>query len=491
MDCLIIGAGPAGLTAAWQLAKAGKQAVVFEQDDVVGGIARTTVYNGCRFDIGGHRFYTKVELVQQLWREILGEELLLRPRLSRIYYGGKFFDYPLKPVNALLGLGPIEAARIGGSYLWARAFPDPEERNFAQWVSNRFGRRLYEIFFKTYTEKVWGMPCSEISADWAAQRIKNLDLVAALRNALLGERAAADGRAITTLIEEFHYPRLGPGQMWETAAARLAARGVETRLRQRVESIRHDGERVRAIRVRDAEGAAHETSGTHVVSSMALQTLLSSLDPPPPPEVLAAARRLRYRDFLTVALIVNQPALFPDNWIYVHSPDVKLGRIQNYKNWSPHMVADPRTSALGLEYFVSEGDALWSAADAELIALGKRELALLGLARAADVVDGCVIRMPKAYPVYDEHYQAALGVIRPWLARLSNLHAVGRNGQHRYNNQDHSMVTACYAVENILAGRALRDVWDVNVEAEYGEEIRPAAAPRLEDRRTPRRIEGA
>ncbi|HEU4427304.1 MAG TPA: NAD(P)/FAD-dependent oxidoreductase, partial [Myxococcota bacterium] len=426
-----------------------------------------------------------------LWHEILGDELITRPRLSRIYYQGKFFDYPLKPMNALLGLGPIEAVRIGLSFLRSQLFPSPRELSFEDWVVNRFGRRLYEIFFKTYTEKVWGLPCTEISADWAAQRIKNLDLVAALKNALLGERARAGGPRITTLIEEFHYPRFGPGQMWETAAARLAALGIETRLQTRVEAIRHDGARVRALRVRDASGALREESGAHVISSMALQTLICTLDPPPPPEVLAAARRLKYRDFLTVALIVNQPELFPDNWIYIHSPDVKLGRIQNYKNWSPQMVADARTTALGLEYFVSEGDALWNAGDTELIALAKRELAVLGLARPADVMDGCVIRMPKAYPVYDEHYQDALRVIRPWLARLTNLHAVGRNGQHRYNNQDHSMVTACYAVENILAGKPLRDVWDVNVEEEYGEERRIGDEPSTRDRQTPRRVAGA
>jgi protoporphyrinogen oxidase len=294
------------------------------------------------------------------------------------------------------------------------------------------------------------------------------------------------------LIEEFHYPRLGPGQMWEAAATRLAARGIETRLQHRVEAVRHDGARVRSLLVRDAAGVAGGAQGGHVISSMALQTLLRALEPAPPPEVLDAARRLKYRDFLTVGLIVSRPDLFPDNWLYIHSPDVKLGRIQNYKNWSPEMVADPGTTALGLEYFVNAGDALWNAADAELVAFATRELALLGLARPADVVDGCVIRMPKAYPVYDEHYQEALRVIRGWLARLSNLHPVGRNGLHRYNNQDHSMLTACHAVENLLAGERVRDVWDVNVEEEYGEERRSGGdAPHASDRQTPRRIEGA
>ena len=492
MDCVIIGAGPAGLTAAWQLAKAGKRAALFEQDGIVGGISRTDEYKGYRFDIGGHRFFTKVERVQQLWVEILDEDFLVRPRLSRIYYDGKFFDYPLKPMNALLGLGPVEAVRIGFSYLMAQAFPHREERNFEQWVSNRFGRRLFEIFFKTYTEKVWGMPCSEINADWAAQRIKNLDLLAAVKNALLGARTSAEGEVITTLIEQFHYPRLGPGQMWETAARRLRdEHGVETHLRHRVESILHDGQRVRSLLVRDASGGLREVTGEHFVSSMPVQTLLRAMDPPPPAEVLAAADQLRYRDYLTVVLIVNQPELFPDNWIYIHSPDVKLGRIQNYKNWSPHMVADPSKTALGLEYFVQEGDAYWRASDAELIELGKRETERLGLARARDVEDGCVIRMPKAYPVYDGDYQGALQVIRKWVDGLSNLHLIGRNGQHRYNNQDHSMVTACYAAENIVAGRRVHDVWDVNVDAEYHEEVRAGEGQQPGDRLVPERVADA
>jgi protoporphyrinogen oxidase len=370
----------------------------------------------------------------------------------------------------------------------AQAFPHQEERNFEQWVSNRFGSRLFEIFFKTYTEKVWGMPCTEINADWAAQRIKNLDLLAAVKNALLGARTNAEGEVITTLIEQFHYPRLGPGQMWETAARRLRQEhGVETHLQHRVESILHDGARVRSLLVRDASGGVREVTGEHFVSSMPVRTLLRCMDPLPPPEVLAAADQLRYRDYLTVVLIVNQPELFPDNWIYIHSPDVKLGRIQNYKNWSPHMVADARKTALGLEYFVQGGDEYWSASDAELIELGKRETELLGLAKARDVEDGCVIRMPKAYPVYDGDYQGALQVIRKWLDGLPNLHLVGRNGQHRYNNQDHSMVTACYAAENIVAGRQVHDVWEVNVDAEYHEEVRAGDKQPSGDRQVPGR----
>ena len=486
---VIIGAGPAGLTAAWELNRLGHGAVVYEQDALVGGISRTCEYKGYRFDIGGHRFFTKVQLVQDLWQEMLEGEFLVRPRLSRIYYDGKFFDYPLKPMNALLGLGPIEAARIGISFLWSQAYPAREERNFKDWISNRFGGRLFEIFFKTYTEKVWGMDCTEISADWAAQRIKNLDLIAAVRNALIGERTRA-GEVITTLIDQFHYPKHGPGEMWESCTRKLAASGVETHLRHRVASIRHGGGRVNSIVVEGPDGTQSEVTGDHFLSSMPIRTLMHSMDPAPPRTVLEAADKLRYRDFLTVVLIVEQEEVFPDNWIYIHSPDVKLGRIQNFKNWSPHMVPEEGKTALGLEYFVQQDDEVWSASDEELIALGTRECDHLGLASAGDVVDGTVIRMPKAYPVYDDVYQDALAEIRAWVhGETSNLQLIGRNGQHRYNNQDHSMVTAVYAARNVAAGRAEYDVWDVNVEDDYHEDVRDAEAGAASgDRMVPGRV---
>ena len=464
---VIIGGGPAGLTAAYELSKHGRGSLVLEQDELVGGISRTVEHNGYRFDIGGHRFFTKVPYVQELWEELLGEEFLIRPRLSRIYYDGKFFDYPLRPFAALKSLGPLEAMRIGASYVRSNVFPERPERNFEQWVSNRFGKRLFQIFFKTYTEKVWGMPCSEISADWAAQRIKNLDLVALVKSALT---PSGGKQQITTLIEEFQYPRFGPGQMWETCVERLAERGVSTRLRTRVESLEHADGRVRAVHVRGPNGS-ERIEGESFVSTMPVRALLNALQPAPPAAILEAANRLRYRDFLTVGLMVRGRDLFPDNWIYIHSPDVKLGRIQNFKNWSPAMVPDPSMSSLGLEYFVQEGDELWEAPDDELLALGERECVQLGLIPANSVEDGVVIRMPKAYPVYDDVYQQALQEIRTWLAGLPNLHLVGRNGQHRYNNQDHSMLTAVYAARNIVAGREVHDVWDVNVEEEYHEEV--------------------
>jgi len=468
--CVVIGGGPAGLTAAYELAKLDRHSIVFEQDALVGGISRTVNYKGYRFDIGGHRFFTKVEMVEALWDEILHEEFLVRPRLSRIFYGGKFFDYPLKPMNALLGLGPIEAVRIGVSYLASMLFPYEDERTFDKWVSNRFGKRLFEIFFKTYTEKVWGMPCDEMSADWAAQRIKNLDLLTAVRNAFLGERGAG-GEVVTTLIEQFRYPPHGPGQMWESCVKRLADKGVETITETRVESLRHENGRIVSALVNGPAGR-REVEGEHFLSSMPVRTLLNCMDPAPPADILAAANSLRYRDFLTVGLIVDQEETFPDNWIYIHSPDVKLGRIQNFKNWSPHMVPDTSMTSLGLEYFVNEGDELWTSTDEELIELGKKECDLLGLAPADKVIDGTVIRVPKAYPIYDDNYQDALKEIRGWLDGLPNLHLVGRNGQHRYNNQDHSMVTAVYAARNIAAGATEYDVWDVNVEDDYHEEVK-------------------
>ncbi|HEV2854323.1 MAG TPA: NAD(P)/FAD-dependent oxidoreductase [Thermoanaerobaculia bacterium] len=473
---VVIGAGPGGLTAAWELARQGLPAAVVEQDEAVGGLARTVTYKGYRFDIGGHRFFTKVDLVREIWEEILGEDFLERPRLSRIFYGDKFFAYPLKPFEALRGLGLLETLRIGASYLRAQLDPSPEERNFEQWVSNRFGRRLYEIFFKTYTEKVWGIPCTEIEAEWAAQRIKNLDLKAAVKNALLGSRARG-GEVITTLIDRFHYPRLGPGMMWERLRDRLEEKGVPTWTGLRVTGIRHERGRVESVATRDRQGRERIIPATHVLSTMPIRELIHALDPPPPPEIAAAADRLRYRDFLTVVLIVDRAEVFPDNWIYVHSPKVKVGRVQNFKSWSPEMVPDPSKTSLGLEYFVQENDELWSSSDADLAALGAREMAALGLIREEEVIDSTVVRMPKAYPVYDGSYHEALAALRGYLSGLSNLQLIGRNGQHHYNNQDHSMLTGIYAARN--AAGASYDVWSVNVEQEYHEEVsKPAVTGR-------------
>ncbi|HYD50935.1 MAG TPA: NAD(P)/FAD-dependent oxidoreductase [Terriglobales bacterium] len=482
---VIIGGGPAGLTAAYELSKLGMGSTVLEADDQVGGLSRTVSYRGYRFDIGGHRFFSKVPLINEVWREILGDQLLIRPRLSRIHYDGKFFDYPLKPLNALLGLGPVETLLVCLSYARAQLSPAGDETSFESWVSNRFGTRLYEIFFKTYTEKVWGIPCSEISADWAAQRIKNLSLREAVRNALLSSARASDGQVITSLIERFQYPRLGPGMMWEQCEQLLAQRSVPTLRGLRVERIRHERGRVVAVFARDNHGELVELPASHCISSMPIRELIHALDPAPPAEVLAAAAGLRYRDYLTVVLILQRPEVFPDNWIYIHSPEVKLGRIQNYKNWSPEMVPDSSKTSLGLEYFLWEGDEEWTWSTERLLELGTRECSRIGLIDPSEVDDGTIVRMQKAYPIYDQSYRRNLDTVRSYLGQIDNLQLIGRNGQHRYNNQDHSMLTGIYAARNLAAG-ANYDVWSVNVEEEYHEQASlPATSG---DRLFPQRI---
>jgi protoporphyrinogen oxidase len=467
-SAIVIGAGPAGLTAAYLLASRGWRVTVVEQESQVGGLARTVEYDGYRFDIGGHRFFTKVQAVSDLWRAMLGPEFLRRPRLSRIYYNGRFFHYPLRPVEALLGLGVGNALLVLLSYLRRRLWPTRPERTFEDWVSNRFGTRLYRIFFKTYTEKVWGIPCDRISAQWAAQRIKGLSLWTAVRSAVFRRKA---GSTIKTLTEEFEYPRFGPGQMWERFRREVEARGGTVRLRTRVSALHHRDHRMTGVTVVD-DGGAMALAADAVLSTMPLRELVAALDPPAPPDVQAAAARLKYRDFLTVALIVDAEHLFPDNWIYVHDPTVKVGRIQNFKNWSPDMVPDRRRTCLGLEYFCFEGDGLWTMPDAALVELGRRELGALGLVDPARVIGGTVVRVPKAYPVYDEGYEAALGVVREYLAGFANLQVAGRNGMHKYNNQDHSMVTAMLAVRNLLGDHV--DVWAVNADDEYHEAVDPA-----------------
>ncbi len=469
---VVIGAGPAGLTAAYLLSKAGCRVTVLEADTIVGGISRTAQYRGFRFDIGGHRFFTKIEPVAQLWEEMLGPEFITVPRLSRIHYRGRYFDYPLKAANALRGLGIWNAIRIVLSYLHARLYPSAVEENFEQWVTNRFGRRLYEIFFKTYTEKVWGIPCSEIRAEWAAQRIQGLSLERAILNAASLNRRPS---AIKSLIHEFRYPRLGPGQMWEACSDRIQAMGNRVLLQHFVKSVESVGNRIVAVRAETPEGERRFVAD-HVISTTDLRGLIRALDPPAPAPVAAAASGLRYRDFLVVALILDRDNLFPDNWIYVHTPGVKVGRIQNFNNWSRAMVPEAGKTCLGFEYFCFEGDGLWEAHDADLIALASRELEQLGLAPAGLVRDGTVIRMPKAYPIYDGAYRRHLDALRAWLDPIDNLHTVGRNGMHKYNNQDHSMLTAMMAVWNMQG--AAYDLWSVNTDYEYHEEQRrPSTRP--------------
>ena len=463
---VIIGAGPAGLTTAYELSKANARSVVLEKDDIVGGISRTVKHKGYGFDIGGHRFFTKVQPVEDMWHEVMGEDMLLRSRLSRIYYGKRFFYYPLRPANALWNLGIVNAIMILVSYLKALLFPEKPEKNFEQWVSNRFGKRLYNIFFKTYTEKVWGMPCTEISAEWPAQRIKGLSLLSALKGALL-KASEKKKDVIKTLIGSFHYPRKGPGMMWERVASIVTERGSSIRMNTETVGIEWS-DRVTGIRCRSGD-SIQLIEGSHFVSSMPIRELIGRLDPPPPAEVLNAANSLNYRDFLTVALVLDRAEAFPDNWIYIHDSSVKLGRIQNFKNWSPEMVPDQSKTCLGLEYFCFEGDGLWTMTDEDLIELGKKEIEILDLGKASEVIDGAVVRMPKAYPVYDGGYKEAVLVIRKFVEGLGNLQLVGRNGMHRYNNQDHSMLTAMLAARNILG--ANYDLWSVNVDDDYHEEM--------------------
>ena len=473
---VVIGGGPAGLTAAYLLAKDGVRVTVLEADNIVGGISRTAQYNGYRFDIGGHRFFTKIAPVETLWHEILGPEFISVPRLSRIHYGGKYFDYPLKAKNALLGLGLWNTFLCVASYIRWHFKPYPVEENLEQWVTNRFGKRLFEIFFKTYTEKVWGIPCTEIRAEWAAQRIQGLSLAKAILNAAQLQKRS---ETIKTLIDRFQYPRLGPGQMWETAAEKIRGFGGEVHLRHEVTSLEHRAGRIVAARVRTPDGP-RRIEADHFITTMPLRNLARSLDPSPPDAIRAAGDGLNYRDFLTVALMIDSDDVFPDNWIYIHTPGVKVGRIQNFNNWSRAMVPEPGTTCLGLEYFCFEGDGLWSSADADLIALATKELGELGLVDPSRVRDGCVVRMPKAYPVYDSTYAGHLAMLRSYIDLIPNLHTVGRNGMHKYNNQDHSMFTAMMAVANMRG--AAHDVWSVNTDFEYHEEQK-IEEPRLEEPR--------
>ena len=465
---VIIGGGPAGLTAAYEcLKRSDKHRVLaFERTDKVGGLARTESYKGFLFDIGGHRFFTKVAAVKTLWREVLPNGFLRRPRLSRIYYRGKYFAYPLKALNALAGLGLYKSTRILLSYLKWRFRPHIEETNFEQWVTNRFGGRLFWHFFKSYTEKVWGLPCTEIQADWAAQRIKNLSLRKAVWNAITGQNDTV------SLIDAFDYPKFGPGMMWEAFRDQIEARGGEVRMNADVVKIHHSNGVVSSIDVSNIGASANSTynlEAGHFLSSMPISTLIRIMVPPAPPPIQDAASKLKYRAFLIVVLILNQRDPFPDNWIYIHSPEVQVARIQNFRSWSEHMVPERDRASIGLEYFCSEGDGLWTMENDQLIRQAAAELEKLGLAKASSVIDGTVIREPKAYPVYDGQYKEALNMVRGWLAQFSNLQVIGRNGMHRYNNQDHSMLTALLAVDNLLGGA--NDLWSVNVDLEYHEDV--------------------
>jgi protoporphyrinogen oxidase len=498
VEVLVIGAGPAGLTAAYCLTKETPSVVVIEKDPVyVGGISRTVRYHGFMFDIGGHRFFSKAKEVVDLWHEILPDDFIERPRLSRIFYGGKFYSYPLSAFEALANLGILKSTACMLSYGYAKLRPVQNARTFHEWVRNQFGEKLFSIFFKTYTEKVWGMSCDEISADWAAQRIKGLDLgvavMNALKRALVPRRSARSGNGpvVKTLIESFQYPRKGPGMMWEAAARKIRERGGEVRMGRELQRLAFDSNAgIWRIEVAAAAGKTETYTARHVISSVPVRELMAKITPLPISYL--HARELRYRDFLTVALMVKKPDLFPDNWIYIHDPAVKVGRVQNFRSWSPEMVPEGM-SCLGLEYFCFEGDELWNAADADLVALAKDEITRIGLIDAADVVDACVVRQAKAYPVYDDSYRDNMAMVRLDLEMAyPTLHLVGRNGMHKYNNQDHAMMTAMLTARNILAGERLYDVWDVNEDAEYHEAGGSGAREALRSERlVPQRVRRA
>ncbi|MBA3896129.1 MAG: NAD(P)/FAD-dependent oxidoreductase [Sphingomonadaceae bacterium] len=497
VDVAIIGAGPAGLTAAYLLTKAGKRVAVIEKDGhAVGGISRTVEHEGFRFDIGGHRFFSKSREVVDLWNELLPDGFVERPRMSRIYYEGKFYSYPLRAFEALLNLGVWRSALCMASYARWKLAPKKQVRSFEDWVVNQFGHKLYSIFFKTYTEKVWGIPCDEMSADWAAQRIKGLSLGAAVLDGLkrsLGlNKRPNDGMATKSLLETFRYPRLGPGMMWDSAHDKVVAGGNAVLMGHALKQLTQDQLSSRwKVAATRADGSVVTIDAGHVISSAPMRELAGRLHPLP--AALPAALDLKYRDFLTVALMIRSDDLFPDNWIYIHDSKVKVGRVQNFRSWSPDMVPDPELACVGLEYFCFEGDGLWSSTDVELIALATKEMATLGLCDPAHVVGGAVVRQEKAYPVYDDGYAENVAALRAEVeARWPTLHLVGRNGMHRYNNQDHAMMTAMLTVRNILAGERLYDIWGVNEDAEYHEAGREGEAAALASvRAVPERLKAA
>lgn len=470
---VVIGAGPAGLTAAYLLAKENVQVTVLEADpQYVGGIAKTVTYKGYCFDIGGHRFFSKSDEVEALWSEILPHDMLVRPRSSRILYQQKFFSYPLKAFEALQKLGLAESALCVLSYLKARLMPIRHPRSFSDWVTNHFGKRLFDTFFKTYTEKVWGMRCEDISADWAAQRIKGLSLYSAIINTLLPSKWLARDKkhTIKTLIENFRYPRKGPGMLWEACASKTKLMGGKVQLGAEVYRCEYfAADKKWEVMYHDQAGESHTLYATHVISSAPLREMvLNCLRPFVSPPSLNAANELHYRDFLIVVLILKDRHQFSDNWIYIHDKNVDVARIQNFKSWSPEMVPDQSMCCYGMEYFCFKGDKLWGATDEALIAKATNEIISVGLAQRADIVDGYVVRQSKAYPVYDQHYQSNVDVIYKELEqKFPSLYLVGRNGMHKYNNQDHAMMTAMLTVKNILAEKRLYDVWNVNQDAEY------------------------
>ncbi|MBI4279285.1 MAG: FAD-dependent oxidoreductase [Armatimonadetes bacterium] len=470
---VVIGAGPAGLCAALELARHGLAAVVLDRNDRVGGLARTIWYRGYGFDVGPHRFYTKSREIARLWKEILGDDLREVPRLTRIYYNGRFFHYPLKPLDVIFGLGPVTTLRAILSHAVERARPHRDEpANFEEWAVRQFGRVLYTIFFKAYTEKVWGIPCREIGREWAGQRIRAFNLTDVILNAFGLKRRGA--RVVKSLVDRFYYPRLGAGQMHEAVAKRIRAAGGEILLNTPVTGLETAGDRIAAVRC--GVGGERRIPAAHVFASAPITALARALVPPPPPAIAAAAAALRYRTHITVNLIAKGDRLFPDNWIYIHSPAVKIVRVANYNNFSRDMVAKPGTSALSVEYFCAEGDELWRVDDAGLVALAADEMERVGLLPRSWVLDGFVVREPDSYPMFYLGHQAQFRALYDHLVRYRNLTLMGRAALYRYHSQDHAMLTGLYAARNFL-GLSAVDLFSVDSDPNYFEEVAGPSDP--------------
>jgi protoporphyrinogen oxidase len=456
---VIIGAGPAGLAAGYKATQQKINTVIIEMGAQAGGLSRTICYKGNYFDIGGHRFFTKNKEVLSWWRELLRQDFLKVPRSSRIFYNGKYFDYPISVKNVIFGLGLGNAILILLSYIKARIFPSASEASLELWLTNRFGKRLYRIFFKNYSEKVWGMPCENISADWAAERIKGVSLSAAVRNALSGGR----NNKVKSLISEFYFPRLGAGMMYEAAARKIIEQAGEIKFNNEVVKIKHAQKKIISLICRDSlTGSTFEVSGSDFCSSMPITSLVERMDPPAEKQVLEACNKLRYRSLVLVFLVIDTSDFCQDTWIYVHSPLVKAARIQNFRKWSQDMLADPKTSTIGVEYFCDEGDAFWRQSDEVLKDLAVSELEKVGLSRGKAVLDSLVVRIPKAYPVYERGYLQSLDVVKGFCCGFSNLQCMGRYGLFHYNGMDHSVLTGFLAAQNLVGEQ--KDLWNVNVE---------------------------
>lgn len=458
----IIGAGPAGMACAYTLAQNGRTSVVISDEKVVGGLCQTIEFSGYLFDIGGHRFLSKSDLINAIWQEVMGEDLLKVRRLSRIFYRKSFFNYPLSFFNTFSNLGPIESLRCIASYGYCRLAKPGDDQTFEGWIINRFGKRLYKIFFDTYTRKVWAVPCKDISADWAVQRIRGLSLRVAIKKALLG----ASSRSPKTLAEEFFYPKRGPGQFYARFEKKLQEQGTQFLLGKKAVRVNRNGEKVISIAVRDKNGSEEEIAVDYLFSSMPLTQLIRSLNPPAPEAIRSAVSNLKFRSFLVVNVILDCKALFPDQWIYVHSPDVKIGRIQNYKNWSPFMTVNPSRTSLGLEYFCTEGDELWEMNDVDLIDLALEELDNIGIVSRKHLINGFVVRRRNVYPVYSLDYQKSLDVVREYLLRFENLQTMGRTGLFRYDNSDHAMLSGIAAAKNYLS-KCHYNLWSQGPQQEY------------------------